>query len=58
MTSCEETIFAALDEHVRDQLDRAADVHASNIDIEARLKMIFQAGSANQKNDSAAAAEG
>jgi hypothetical protein len=54
MTGCEDDPgFAVLDAHIRDQLVGAADTYASRTGLGARLKAILEAGTGNDRDDSA-----
>jgi hypothetical protein len=54
MTNCDDDPgFAALDAHIRTQLAKAAEAYASQVDLEARLKAILEAGTDNDQSDTA-----
>jgi hypothetical protein len=44
---CENTEFSAVDDYIRAQLTQAAEAHASQADIEARLKAVLETGEAS-----------
>jgi hypothetical protein len=55
MTDCEDDPgFAALDAHVCAQLAKAAESCGSHVDLDARLRAILEAGTANDEDDTAA----
>lgn len=55
MTGCEDDPgFAALDAHVCAQLAKAAESYESHVDLDARLRAILEAGTANDEGDTAA----
>jgi len=55
MTADEVRDFAALDTYIRKQLAGAAEAHASQLDVKARLAPILEAGTKNDHDDTAAA---
>jgi hypothetical protein len=48
MTGCEDPEFTAVDAYIRSQLAGAAETYTSQIDIDARVKAVQEAGNENE----------
>lgn len=55
MTGCEDPPFATLDAYIRTQLAKAAETHASHIDIGAWLEAALEARRSDDHDGAAAA---
>jgi hypothetical protein len=54
MTGCEDDPgSAALDAHICSMLAKAAESYGSHVDLDARLRLILEAGTATDQDDTA-----